>query len=306
MEEHKNDVLKRLNDFLADEDNLQKVKLAVDRMKKVYKKTGVDFGTLDRDSSIDYIRNLKLGGVETFYNVIPPLKNYQNWCYENGYRETEPPLKDMVAKDIIAECLEKKVVDSSLWTEKEFMDFIGKLPNARDAFISLAVYEGLRGDSINNILLLKPESIKKNGFELPDRGFVPTSKKLVELARKAQKANYYYPISTFGGVMNARALYNNGTIVKDTAEGRDLDSFLARCYERYSRTIRLEAGLKVGTVHAFENSGMINMILKEAKKLNMSPSTFIKSSSLEIVENQFGKKILNPFRLIHRFRDYLE
>lgn len=294
----------RFDDFAKDTVDQYKVKLTIDKMKKVFQKTGVDFGTLDKDASIEYIKKMKLQGAESFLNTLPTMKAYQSWCYERGYRSSEPPFLDVPIKNIIEVCMDKKASFVNLMSREEVLKFINRMNNPRDAFVTLAIFEGLGSGSVNNILLLSPDSIKENGFEIPERGFVPASERLVELAKKSAEISWYYPMTATGSYSDARLLYNNGTIVKDTSQGKSLDNFVTRFYNRYARTLSLMGGKYSPTAHMFESSGIVEMVLKEAKNHGMPPMVYLKTPLLEDVEKQYGKKI-DPNRLAYKYRDYL-
>lgn len=250
---------------------------------------------LDKDASnwtayeiIEYYKMLNTSVHESLMTLNSILSQYTQFCLENNLVKDNQNHYLECTKDILHRCVNKTMFNKKIVDRETVIRWVYELPNPKDQFILLSLFEFGKSKDFKDIVFAKPEDLKGNQLILSDRT-VTISNELKHIIYNCVSENKYYAIT---GRNNAVfPLVDNGYIVKtfpnqdvnisDYQKGRNIYMSCQRIFDYL--------GIKQWmTPNAISESGKLHMIKVKAKELNMTPMEYIYSSHIREVERQFN------------------
>lgn len=250
----------------------------------------------------------KLIGTYSYYylrNMNLSFMQYTNFCLQNGLVEDGQNHYIEITDSIIADCLNKKIINKKIIDRDTLIGWIQQLKNPRDQFILLGLFELGKSKDFYDIVNLKPQDIdwETNTIRLSDRHAV-ISNELMRIIENCIEVNVYYSMT--GKQEQEFPLVDNGTILKAYHNTKDNVSDFQKGRNIYNALKRIFSYLGViDWMNAMDlcESGKFDYVTKRSEELRISKKTFIEEH-IEEINKRFNCKI-EPTTLIKKWKSYL-
>ena len=237
------------------------------------------------------------------------LALYTDWCinnslvvdFQNHFREFN--------MEKLMNCLNLVVVSNRVFDKEQILQWCKEVnvKNPSDAFILLALFEGIRGEEYRDIANLKFSDFNKEELtvNLPhSKKTIKISQQLYDYAKKSDEMLIYNSLLGSAEI----PLLDDGLIIKNKhnsimgamAKNRN------RRVEKRVRSVSEYLGLdNLITPKALMESGVVSYINQKCNETGLTAYEYIKRNGEEI-ENQFDYKIIRTNRrFCDRFKEYL-
>lgn len=231
--------------------------------------------TLNNDRSIAVINN-----------KFSMLCDYAEWCLKEGLIKNGKNHYTEIDTEDLKKCLNKEKLKQSIVTKKEVYEAIEDLPNVRDRFIILAIFElGVKRhfEDIANVKL--SDFIGDNKLQLKDRT-VTASDKLYQLAKEANSVLIY----TYTN-QRVYTLVDSEYVVKYIASTRSNTNDEGRKIMMIIRRLLVYMGWDNILPRDIALSGMLHWIKGYAKYYKIQPEEVVRNKKLYAkICNQYDMK----------------
>ena len=255
---------------------------------------------------IDYYKFLNLTSIEGIEILNSQFLIYTDWCFkQNLVNDGQNHFREL-RRDDYYNCINKAKLNMSIFDREDILNLIDDLPNPKDQFIILALFEGIKGKDFSDLTLLKPEHISGNIITLPSGKNIQVSDELIDYANKTIEEQSYYSMS--GKMEKVIPLTDLGYIIKSYPNvDSTIDDLFQIGRRLYKGLMRLFAFLGMEHIKANDiyNSGMIYSIKENAKKHNMSCKDYIYSEYFEPEIEERYKHVNDKKNLLKKYEDCL-
>ena len=267
---------------------------------------------LDKDISnftvyeiIEYYKMLNSSSLDTLVVMNSQFSMYTQWCLQKSLvRDNQNHFLEMTIEQL-KECLNKMLVNLKFVTRETILNWVDQLPNPKDQFVLLGLFEGLKGKDFCELSKLRPEDIKGNIATLCTGREIELSNRLLKIISDCVVEDKYYSIS--GSGTKVMPLVDKGFVIKDYPNARgDVSDFQLgrKIYNSITRILNYFDVLSFMTANSIAESGKLHMIKERAKELGLSCKDYIYSNYIEEVEKKFNSKIVRSIFWL-KYEDYL-
>ena len=267
---------------------------------------------LDKDISnftvyeiIEYYKMLNSSSLDTLVVMNSQFSMYTQWCLQKSLvRDNQNHFLEMTIEQL-KECLNKMLVNLKFVTRETILNWVDQLPNPKDQFVLLGLFEGLKGKDFCELSKLRPEDIKGNIATLCTGREIELSNRLLKIISDCVVEDKYYSIS--GSGTKVMPLVDKGFVIKDYPNARgDVSDFQLgrKIYNSITRILNYFDVLNFMTANSITESGKLHMIKERAKELSLSCKDYIYSNYIEEVEKKFNSKIVRSIFWL-KYEDYL-
>ena len=267
---------------------------------------------LDKDISnftvyeiIEYYKMLNSSSLDTLVVMNSQFSMYTQWCLQKSLvRDNQNHFLEMTIEQL-KECLNKMLVNLKFVTREIVLNWVDELPNPKDQFVLLGLFEGLKGKDFCELAKLRPEDIKGNIASLCTERKVKLSDKLLKVINDCVLEDKYYSIS--GNGTKTMPLLDKGFVIKDYPNAMvDVSDFQSgrKIYNSITRILNYFDVANFMTANSVFESGKLQMIKERAKELNMSCKDYIYSNFITEVEEKYNTKIVRSIYWL-KYEDYL-
>lgn len=253
----------------------------------------------------EYYKTLNASSVNGLKVLNSQFSIYTDWCLkQNLVTDGQNHFLELRTEDY-NNCINKALVKLSIFSREELLDLIYELPNPKDRFLILALFEGIKGKDFSDITLLKPEDINGNICTLASGKQIEISDDLKDIIIATIAEDTYYSMS--GHMQKKIPLIDHGYIIKEYPNvevnagtvyqsGRRLYSSLQRAFEF------------LGVPHLKANdlyySGIIHTIKTNAKVRSMKSIDYIYSEYFEEMQDKYN---IGKYKkaIVEKYEDYL-
>jgi hypothetical protein len=267
---------------------------------------------LDKDVSnftvyeiIEYYKLLNLNVLESLIVMNSEFSMYTQWCLQKSLVSDNQNHFLEVTNDVLLGCLNKAVFNMKIISRETILKWVEQLPNPKDQFVLLGLFEGLKGKDFCELARLRLEDIDDNIAHLCTGRSIKLSDELIEIIEDCIKEDMYYSIT--GSEKKVTKLLDNGYIIKDYPNARmDVSDFQIgrKIYNGITRTLNYFDALKYMSANSISESGKLHMIKERAKELNMTNKDYIFSNYMSEVENKFDSNIVKSL-FWKKYEDFL-
>lgn len=253
---------------------------------------------LDKDLSnwtlyeiVEYYKLLNLSSFEGLLCLNSAFINYTQFCLENNLVVDNQNHYLECTKEVLLSCLNKAIIDKRIVDRETVLKWVDELPNPKDKFILLSLFEYGKSKDFRDIVYAKPSDLKNNTLKLADRT-VNISSKLKNIIWKCEEEDVYYSITGRG--IKTMPLVDHGYIVKSYPNQDMSLSDFQKGRNIYISCQRIFSYLGIGewmSPNSISESGKLYMIKEKAKELDISPMNYVYSEHIKEVESQFGCSI---------------
>lgn len=253
---------------------------------------------------VEFYKILNIITFESLLCLNSTFSLYTQFCLENSLVKDNQNHYLECTSEIILGCINKAVFNKKIVDRETVLSWVNDLPNPKDQFILLSLFEYGKSKDFKDIVYAKPGDLNGNKLKLQDRT-VNVSNELRNIIINCYLEKKYYCMS--GNGQKIMPLVDNGYILKnypnqsisvsDYQKGRNIYISCQRIFDY----IGVRKWMSPNAVVA---SGKLHMINENAKELNMTAKDYIYSKHIEEVEKQFGFKIY-PSMYIKKYEEYL-
>lgn len=240
---------------------------------------------------IEYYKILNMTSYESLLCVNSTLSQYTQFCLENSLVKDNQNHYLEMTKDLLADCINKAILEKKIVERETVLRWVEELPNPRDQFILLSLFEYGKSKDFKDIVYARPQDVQGNKLKLSNRT-VNISDKLINIINNCITEDKYYSIT--GNNKKTMPLVDYGYIVKsypnqnielsDFQKGRNIYIASQRIFDY----IGVRQWMSPNSV---AESGKLHMIKERSKELNMTPIQFIYSDYIKEVEVQYNCSI---------------
>lgn len=267
---------------------------------------------LDKDLSnftvyeiTEYYKMLNISSFDTLFVMNSQFSMYTQWCLQKSLvKDNQNHFLEMTLEHL-KDCLNKILVDMKVVSRETILNWVDQLPNPKDQFVLLGLFEGLKGKDFCELSKLRPEDIKGNIATLCTGRDVKLSDRLLKIISDCVVEDKYYSIS--GNGTKVMPLVDKGYVIKDYPNARgDVSDFQLgrKVYNSITRILNYFDVLNFMTANSIFESGKLHMIKERSKKLSLSCKDYIYSNYIEEVEKKFNSKIVRSIFWL-KYEDYL-
>ena len=265
-----------------------------------------DLSNFTTPEIIEYYKILGSRSLESLTVINSQYSMYTQWCLQqNLVIDSQNHYLEMNS-DILSQCLNQTIIDKSVVTREELLNMVYQLPNYRDQFIFLYLFEVGKDKDFFSLTHCKLEDFDKEKKTLYLKNRIPTvSDELIRIAEEADKQEIYYSITQ--KEIRKITFAENGYIIKDIppAKPEEISDF-RRGRRVYTAIVRNLEYLGVGKCHTARtiiNSGIIQMIYQRSAELKISREEYIRKYTSEIKE-QYNVSLVVP-TFLKKYEKYL-
>ena len=255
----------------------------------------------------DFYKTLNIKTVESLTVLNSHLSLYTQWCLQqNLVLDCQNHFAEIVNSSLV-NYINTFALKKSIITREELYSWLDELINPSDAFIMLALFEGLEGENYCELVNLKMSDfdIENNKVHLCTGRELTVSSKLIALAKESnEKMEYISP-----NIGREFPFINEDLIIKNYPNCRSDDAYNRgkRIYSRVKRNFEAMGIDKYMKPRSLFDSGKIDYINTRSKELGITAKEFIYTPKYaEEVKYRFGYD-LQRLRLsfVKKYEDHL-
>lgn len=254
---------------------------------------------------VEYYKMLNISSFDTLFVMNSQFSMYTQWCLQKSLvKDNQNHFLEMTLEHL-KDCLNKALVNMKIVTRETILNWTDQLPNPKDQFVLLGLFEGLKGKDFCELSKLRPENIKGNIATLCTGREIKLSDRLLKIISDCIVEDKYYSIS--GNGTKVMPLVDKGFVIKDYPNARgDVSDFQLgrKIYNSITRILNYFDVLNFMTANSIAESGKLHMIKERAKELSLSCKDYIYSKHIEEVEKKFNSKIVRSIFWL-KYEDYL-
>lgn len=253
---------------------------------------------------VEYYKILNVTSYESLLFLNSIFSLYTQFCLENSLVKDNQNHYLECTKDVLASCINKAILDKKIVDRKTILKWVDELPNPKDQFVLLSLFEYGKSKDFHDIVYAKPGDIKGNKMKLSDRTII-ISDKLKDIIESCIDEETYYSITGKG--VKKMPLTDYGYIVKSYPNQNISLSDFQKGRNIYITCQRIFSYLGIGqwmSPNSISESGKLYMIKERAKELNVNPMQYVYSEHIKEVETQFGCSITRSV-YVKKYGEYL-
>lgn len=286
-------------------------------LERLFKKTeafeiehGKDVSNFTFYEVEEMYKTWSMGSLQSLQVVNSALSMYTQWCLKQNMVIDSQNHYLEFTKEIMAGAINHLKAKSKIITRDQLLSLLPELPNVSDAFLLLALFEGISGKEYCELSNLESKDIKGNIATLCTNREVIMSEELTRLAIESGNTYEYYPVVATAKKEKILFDIHDEKIIKDfcnTASDTCDFQIGRRIYRKIKRSVDY-----VGMAHLNGNNivecGKVYFINKicEERKITAKEYLYSKNGSEEL-KRQFGSSFTTSIRaaFIKKYEEYL-
>ena len=240
-------------------------------------KLNKDTSKFTREEILDMFAQFKAKSVNSLLNYAIILKHYSRWmCGENEY--------ESIVKADVVDLIDKS--GNILLSREEIDDIEAQLLNWSDKAIVELLWEGVSGQSMNDIYSVTEECIRGDKLYVNGKEFLMTNR-LKELLPKAFAET---ETMSYGRTMRISQVIGKGRIYKErtNTRGVDSDDVHFRYFYRKIQIFRDYLDIPGLTMKNIQSSGLWYYLQCGMKEMKLGLRDFLKTDQGEILAKKYG------------------
>lgn len=255
---------------------------------------------------IDFYKILNLSSFESLYVLNSQLSMYTQWCLQQNLVKDNQNHYLEITKDMLNGCINRAILSKKIVDRKTVLSWVRQLPNPKDQFIMLALFEFGKTKNFSDLVNVKITDLDGNNLTLNDGRRVEISEELTEIAKESYAEDTYYS-ATGKNVKRMPLVSTDGRIIKNYPNvSEEVSDFQLsrRIYNSITRSLDYVGVADWCSASSLAESGKIYMIKERAKELEITPREYLYSNYITEVERQFGCSIVKSNFSV-KYEEYL-
>jgi len=252
---------------------------------------GKDVSSFTVYEIIDFYKTMNVSSLESLNVINSHLTLYVDWCLKQNMVDDCQNHFTELNNDMLFKCINKAAINKSIITKDTLYNWFTIIPNASDAFIMIALFEGIKGKEFCEIANLKYEDfdLERKTVMLCTGRELTVSDKLIKIAKESFDSTDYYPVG--GTTERKMPLLNEPYIVKNYPNCQvDISDFHKgrRIYRKLLRNFEFLGVAEWMKPNSLTESGKIDYINRRSEELSISGKDFIYSDYAKEIEDRYG------------------
>lgn len=241
---------------------------------------------------ISWYKWLSKPSINSLLTINSTLKSYTQWCLQNNLVPDHQNHFLEISIEIIGKCVNLSILGQRTISRKELLLDLKRLVNPLDRFIILAIYEGIRGKELCELINLKTTDIDGNYANLCTGRKIKISNELKNMAFESANTYIYYAKNGEGAGRKKELIGGETEIIKLSPNVINTNA-VAISHSIGVRIARLLEFLKMTnatTVGSLYDAGQVNCIIEMAEKEGKSVTEFINTCDRKEVEKEIKSR----------------
>ncbi len=253
-----------------------------DYLTRLFNKTETFEERLEKDicnfttyEIIDFYKTLNMTSVDSLIVLSSHLSIYTQWCMQqNLVIDCQNHFLEIDSNSFV-DYINTAMFKKSIITKNTLYNWLSQLENASDAFIMLALFEGIKGKEFCELVNLKMSDFNGNKVKLCTGRELIVSDKLVSLAKESNDTMIYYSVTA--GKEKRVPFLDEDLIIKNYPNCQETNSFYQgrRIYRRLLRNFESMGISKWMKPNSLVDSGKIDFINTRSKELGITAKEYI-------------------------------
>lgn len=287
------------------------IELQFRKCSEFERQLGKDVANWSLYEAVEYYKLLGATSLETLICLNNIFSNYCQFCIEQQLVKDNQNHFLECSSNILSECVNKLVLNQKILSRNDIIQLIDKLPNPRDQFILLGLFEFGKSKDFQDIFTLNFTDLNRDKKELfiksrDNNQVVKISSKLIDIIDSCFLEDKYYSMT--GNMERKFPLVDNGTIIKAYPNEKDNVSTHQKGRRIYHICQRMFDYLGLSEaiqITSIVDSGKIHLINELSKKYNINQKDFITSEYYKEIEQQFNSYI-NTTVFYKKYQEFLK
>lgn len=251
---------------------------------------GKDCSQFTQDEILEMYKGFNVKSRNTLENYNVYLKHYT--AFRLYHKQIEGiNAYETINKDMIKGCMNPEIQNQIYITREQLDDIEDELLNYTDKAIVEALWHGISGKSMKDLVSLERKMLSKNKRSLifPDGRIILISKKLSEYLDKAFSETEYM---CYGSTIRIEKLTGYDTLYKERSNVHASPSpdVQFRWVYRKVQNYRRQLGLPMLTMKNIQASGLLHFINEGMRENNCSMREFLATEKGRQLAMQYGYK----------------
>lgn len=242
---------------------------------------GKDCSEFTVEEIIDFYKSLYSSSYETLNNIASQFKIYASFCLSKNLLRDNQNHYNEITKQMIYSCINQGLWNAKILMYEDVLSIVEFIPNPSDQFLVLALFDGICGENMEELVNIKLSDFKDDVVNLCSGRKIKVSPKTLYYASKAEQ-DYVYVTVRDGETVNEKPFKPEPDYIfkmlcnQSTRNSSNLRSKLRRIKEQ-NQCDALSA-------KSLLESGRIYHILKDAKNMDINPENYY-----EVMKNLIRK-----------------
>lgn len=235
-----------------------------DVLKIIEDKKNKDLYQFSRDELLQLIGELNPSSLQAAITQLSVIRKYISFAMANGYLTTGINFANLITQEDLSGFINNRAIELKHLTKEEITGIANTLNNSVDSAFIMLLFEGIKGESLNEIINLKREDVDFNNciLKLTDNGNIryrKVSEETINILQEASEQKDYLVIvdTSKRSLEFTKRLQDTDYIIRSTGV-KGIDPVKYRTLLAKLRTIKSEIGNPYLTVTSIWESGMIN------------------------------------------------
>lgn len=275
-----------------------------------------DISNFNHDEILNFYKGMNSSSINTLIAFNSYLSAYTIWAINKKYVKDNQNHFLEININEMKDSLNQENFEQKYVTKDQIYNWCFNLQNSRDRFIILSLFEGLKGKDYCEITSLKKSDIDFNEktAQLCTGRQVKISDYFIDVANDAIKSDNYYFVNADSKKGNSIPLHDFGYIIKyypniKISEPEREPSVFRRGKTLYTSLVRALRSIdvsKVVSANSIRTSGIIHLVKKNAKELNMTIDDYVFSEHMKDVVEQFDIRNFRGGYFLQKYEDWLK
>lgn len=266
-----------------------------------------DCSQFTKEEILNMYKNFKAKSLSVLENYNVHLKRYTAYRLHKKQINTDNSYSELT-KDMIKECLDPEIQEQLYVTREELNDIENELFNYTDKAIVEALWNGISGKSMCDLVSLNEDMISpdKDSIIFPDGRIVGIDQKLVVFLEKAFRETEYI---CYGETLKVEKVEGQGSLYKarSNAYAQMTEDVRFRWVYRKIQNYRKYLDIPLLTMKNIQASGLLHKLQTEMKKNNCSMREVLATEKGKKLAVQYGYKPNHYIDvIIDKFNEYQE
>jgi len=238
--------------------------------------------------TIDFYKALNISTVESLTVLNSHFVLYTDWCLkQNLIPDCQNHFAELTI-DTLMNCINKVALQKSIVSKDQLYRWAAELMNPSDAFIIVALFEGIKGENFNELVNLRISDFDGNKVKLCTGRELIVSDKLIELAKASDITEVYYAYGS--ATFRKYKFIPEDLIIKNYPNCQNDSEGYHKGRRIYKRLMRIFDYFEVSNwmkANSLTESGKIDYINTRSKELGITGKEFMYSEYYKEISERF-------------------
>ena len=220
---------------------------------------------------IDFYKSLCFTSYETLLVYTGQLRIYTNYCLNKNLVKDSQNHFNELTTELIYDCVNQGLMHDKIISRNDLINTLdSECINPSDKFLCLALFEGICGKGMSDLVNLKLSDIKENKLMLSSGTELILSDKLMEYAKESSETYEYESYIVDCKKIYSYDIHDNRILKRMYNASEETEKNLSQRTHNKLRRIRDYTGMNCFTVDGLSESGRIERLIEFMHNENIS------------------------------------